>query len=101
MALQLPSGLNVADAVGWFLSGFFIFNSLILVCATLLPLAEFVVFALLEITFLCLFMGEFTGVQNWSKAGGYFGVFTAAAGGHCLRLAHHHTGTTGMQWLQG
>ncbi|CAI7844501.1 unnamed protein product, partial [Closterium sp. NIES-54] len=76
-------GTDVSEALGWFLSGFFIFNSYMTVCALMTNHAVLLVFGLLEVTLMLLFIGNFNhqhAVQGWIKAGGFFGLFTAIAG---------------------
>ncbi|CAI7895002.1 unnamed protein product [Closterium sp. NIES-53] len=78
-----PGGTDVSEALGWFLSGFFIFNSYMTVCALMTNHAVLLVFGLLEVTLMLLFIGNFNhqhAVQGWIKAGGFFGLFTAIAG---------------------
>ncbi|CAI5506121.1 unnamed protein product [Closterium sp. Naga37s-1] len=73
---------DVSEALGWFLSGFFIFNSYMTVCALMASHAVLLVFSLLEITLMLLFIGNFSNQhpgEGWIKAGGYFGLFTAIA----------------------
>jgi succinate-acetate transporter protein len=75
----IPATFNVGDALGWFCAGFFIITFYLAVCSLLVDIAVIVVLWLLVITFLCLFIGNFSGNGNWVKAAGYFGIFTAAA----------------------
>ncbi|CAI7803009.1 unnamed protein product [Closterium sp. NIES-53] len=75
---------DISEALGWFLSGFFIFNSYMTICALMASQAVLLVFVLLELTLLCLFIGNFKGQKpgdsgSWITAGGYLGIFTAAA----------------------
>jgi len=78
-----PTGLD--KALGWFLLGFAIFNSYMLLWSTRLNGAVFTVFLTLEITEILLFAGFFVAGAGGSagsgliKAGGYAGVVTAAA----------------------
>ncbi|CAI5535834.1 unnamed protein product [Closterium sp. Naga37s-1] len=75
-------GTDVSEALGWFLSGFFIFNSYMTVCALMTNHAVLLVFGLLEVTLMLLFIGNFNhqhAGQGWVKAGGFFGLFTAIA----------------------
>ena len=77
------SGLD--EALGWFLLGFAIFNTYMLLWSTRVNCAVFAVFLLLEIIEIVLFIGFFVaGGGNSSgadiiKAGGYIGVITAVA----------------------
>lgn len=76
------SGLN--KDLGWFLLGFAIFNSYMLLWSTRVNRAVFCVFLALEMTEIILFIGFFmTGAGKsmgvtWIKTGGYVGVVTAA-----------------------
>ncbi|GJP63550.1 hypothetical protein CLOP_g20614 [Closterium sp. NIES-67] len=75
---------DISEALGWFLSGFFIFNSYMTICALMASQAVLLVFVLLELTLLCLFIGNFKGQKagdsgSWVTAGGYLGILTAAA----------------------
>ncbi|HEY6315565.1 MAG TPA: acetate uptake transporter [Streptosporangiaceae bacterium] len=78
-----PTGLD--KGLGWFLLGFAIFNSYMLLWSTRLTGAVFTVFLTLEITEILLFVGFFVAGAGGSagadliKAGGYAGVVTAAA----------------------
>lgn len=84
LAGLVPPTVDVTEALGWFLSGFFIFNSYMTVCALMVNHAVLLVFALLEVTLLLLFVGNFCDQhagesRSWVKAGGCFGLFTAIA----------------------
>jgi uncharacterized protein len=75
---KLGTGLNVDDSLGWFLLGFTIFNSYMLLISALVNKAVFSVFLTLEITEILLvigFMGPNTDMIKW---GGYVGIVTAA-----------------------
>ncbi|CAI5460591.1 unnamed protein product [Closterium sp. Yama58-4] len=87
---------DISEALGWFLSGFFIFNSYMTICALMASQAVLLVFVLLELTLLCLFIGNFKGQKpgdsgSWITAGGYLGIFTAVAGTQRHRGARRST----------
>ncbi|CAI5493886.1 unnamed protein product [Closterium sp. Naga37s-1] len=71
----------VASALGWYLSGFMIFNTYMFLATLLMPKTVCITFFFLEITFVLLVIANFTpSNKNWNKAGGYVGVVTAIAG---------------------
>lgn len=63
--------------LGWILLAFAIFNAYMLLMATQVNLAVFLVFLTLELTEIVLFIGNFAGNTTVVKAGGYIGVITA------------------------
>ena len=63
--------------LGWILLAFAIFNSYMLLMATQVNLAVFLVFLTLELTEIFLFIGNFTSSAGLSQVGGYLGVITA------------------------
>jgi len=75
------TGLN--KDLGWFLLGFAIFNTYMLLWSTRVNLAVFAVFLTLEITEIILFIGFFmagagqSGGADVIKIGGYAGIVTA------------------------
>jgi succinate-acetate transporter protein len=75
-------GVAVADipvAVGVFLLGWTIFTAYMTVAACRVSGAVLLVFVLLTITFVLLTIGAFQSQVNMTKAGGWFGIATAAA----------------------
>lgn len=70
----------LASAIGFFLIGWFIFTFLLLLCTVRSTVAFFGLFLTLDITFLLLACGEFTGHVGVTKAGGWMGVITAFFG---------------------
>jgi succinate-acetate transporter protein len=90
-----PGGFQIADtyaeegvnaenyALGYFLAGWFIFNTMLLICTLKSTVAFFLLFFFLDLAFLFLFLahlypsaeGEIHVPLN--KAGGYFGLFSA------------------------
>lgn len=80
------SGANdFNNAFGYFLAGWFIFTTILLFCTLRSTVAFFFLFFVLDLAFLCLFLGHLyasdAGVTNAPliKAGGYFGMFAAFA----------------------
>jgi succinate-acetate transporter protein len=71
-------GLTDPIAFGSFLLGWTIFTFYMLVASTRVSGVIFGVFALLEITFVLLTIGAFESSTGLAKAGGWFGVATAA-----------------------
>jgi len=63
--------------LGWILVAFAIFNTYMLLMATQVNLAVFLVFLTLELTEIVLAVGNFTTSVTISQAGGYLGVLTA------------------------
>lgn len=84
LAHALPATLNVNNALGWFVVGFAIFNTYMLMWSSRLSKAIFAVFATLEATEIVLFIGYFLSGSGNSAGttiihvGGYLGVLTAA-----------------------
>ncbi|ATZ45736.1 hypothetical protein BCIN_01g04600 [Botrytis cinerea B05.10] len=78
------SGVNdFNNAFGFFLMGWFIFTTILLLCTLRSTVAFFLLFFFLDLAFLCLGVGHLrasaTGValSGAIKAGGYFGIFAA------------------------
>ncbi|KAK6614401.1 GPR/FUN34 family protein (GPR1/FUN34/yaaH family protein) [Botrytis cinerea] len=78
------SGVNdFNNAFGFFLMGWFIFTTILLLCTLRSTVAFFLLFFFLDLAFLCLGIGHLrasaTGValSGAIKAGGYFGIFAA------------------------
>ena len=63
--------------LGWILLAFAIFNTYMLLMATQVNLAVFLVFLTLELTEIFLAIGNFTSSIGLSQFGGYLGVLTA------------------------
>jgi uncharacterized protein len=63
--------------VGWILLAFAIFNTYMMIFATQLNVAVFLVFLTLELTEIFLFIGILSATSGMVKAGGYIGVVTA------------------------
>src|SRR5436190_2507165 len=75
---KLGEGLNVDDSLGWFLLGFAIFNTYMMLIAALVNKAVFGVFLTLEITEILLTIGFMQPDTDFIKWGGYLGIVTAA-----------------------
>jgi uncharacterized protein len=69
-----PAG---AKDVGWILLAFAIFNTYMLIFASQLTVAVFLVFLTLELTEIFLFIGVLGGSSGMVKAGGVIGIITA------------------------
>lgn len=70
------------NAFGFFLAGWFIFTTILLLCTLRSTIAFFLLFFFLDLAFLFLFLGYLyaghtTLNSNLIKAGGYFGLFAA------------------------
>jgi succinate-acetate transporter protein len=95
--LLTPGGFDIAGAystsgrdtfeyaVGFFLFGWFIFTTLLLVCTLRSTIAFFLIFFFLDLAFLLLAIGYIRGPTSTSvnvgciKAGGVFGLLSAFA----------------------
>ncbi|PWN48283.1 putative FUN34-transmembrane protein [Violaceomyces palustris] len=76
-----PNGVpetQMADALGIYLSAWFIFTFIMLVASFRSSIGLVTLFFFLDITFLLLFIAEFGGNANVKTAGGAFGILTAA-----------------------
>jgi uncharacterized protein len=73
---------NLTNALAWFLFSFAVFNTYMMLWATRVNGAVFLVFLTLEITEILLVIGFFNlshgGTEWWLHAGGWAGVVTAA-----------------------
>ncbi|CCH42689.1 putative membrane protein [Wickerhamomyces ciferrii] len=69
--------IELRNAISFFLLGWTIFTFMLLLCTLKSTVAFFSLFFFLEITFLLLTIGDFTGKTGVSRAGGVFGVITA------------------------
>lgn len=70
------------NAFGFFLAGWFIFTTILLICTLRSTVAFFLLFFFLDLAFLFLFLGYlYAGHTTLNKhliqAGGYFGLFAA------------------------
>jgi uncharacterized protein len=78
--LVAPHATSAAAAdhdLGWILLAFAVFNTYMMILATQVNMAVFLVFLTLEVTEIILFIGNFTITTSTVKAGGYVGVLTA------------------------
>lgn len=71
---------QLANAIGFYLIGWAIFTFILLLATMKSTVAFFLLFLFLEVTFLLLAGGEFTGKSSVTKAGGVIGVITAFLG---------------------
>jgi uncharacterized protein len=69
---------QVDNDLGWILLAFAIFNAYMLLWATQVNMAVFLVFLTLQATEIVLFIGNFASSENTIKIGGYVGILTAA-----------------------
>jgi succinate-acetate transporter protein len=81
-AAKTPAGLAatltaVNHDKGWILLTFAIFNTYMLILATQINMAVFLVFLTLELTEIILFIGNFANNSGTIKFGGYVGLLTA------------------------
>lgn len=74
----------LANALGFFLSGWCVFTFLMLMCTLKSTWGLFLLLFFLEITFLLLTIGAFISSTNVSKAGGYFGILSSVCGWYSL-----------------
>jgi succinate-acetate transporter protein len=77
------AGANLPNAVAWFLLGFAIFNTYMLLWSTQVSVAVFLVFLTLEATEILLVIGNFDAAHGnanngWTHLGGWVGIATAA-----------------------
>ncbi|PMD24467.1 hypothetical protein NA56DRAFT_643039 [Hyaloscypha hepaticicola] len=84
IAAYTPSSTNTAgandfnNAFGFFLAGWFIFTTILLICTLRSTVAFFMLFFTLDLAFLFLFLGHlYAGNQKLLSAGGYFGLLAA------------------------
>jgi succinate-acetate transporter protein len=72
-------GTTLDNALGFFLAGWFIFTTILLLCTLRSTLAFFLLFFFLDIAFLLLTIAKFqpANATQINAAGGYFGLFAA------------------------
>lgn len=68
---------ELSDAVSFFLLGWTLFTFMMMLCTLKSTVAFFSLFFFLEITFLLLTIGDFTGKIGVTKAAGVMGILTA------------------------
>jgi succinate-acetate transporter protein len=93
-AYAAASGKDLA----WILLAFAIFNTYMLLWASQVNLAVFLVFLTLELTEIVLFIGGFSGNVTISKVGGIIGIITALVAWY-TSAAGVGAGVTGRQIL--
>jgi succinate-acetate transporter protein len=74
-----PTALELNNDLGWIAVAFVIFNTYMLLWSLFVSRAVFLVFLTLQVTFILLAIGNFSGHVGIVKAGGIAGVVTAAA----------------------
>jgi succinate-acetate transporter protein len=74
---------ELKTAIAYYLFGWFIFTFLMLICTFRASVAFIFLFFTLDLAFLFLAIGEYTGNAACGKAGGYFGLFAAFAAWYC------------------
>ncbi|PWN88451.1 putative FUN34-transmembrane protein [Acaromyces ingoldii] len=72
------AGAMMSQAVGLYLAAWFIFTFILLLASFRSSLGLVLLFFFLDLTFLLLFIAEFTANAKVQKAGGGFGIVTAA-----------------------
>ena len=75
---KIPTA-NAGDAVGLYLIAWGIFTTYMLVASLRVSAAVALVFLLLAVTFFLLGIGDSSGTESITKAGGWFGIATAIA----------------------
>ena len=73
------NGTTLDAALGFYLAGWFIFTTMLLICTLKSTVAFFLLFFFLDLAFLLLMIGKFRLAQadTINAAGGYFGLFAA------------------------
>jgi succinate-acetate transporter protein len=96
-ALLVPPAAQDKD-VAWILLAFAIFNTYMLLWASQVNTAVFMVFLTLELTEIVLFIGGFANNAGIGKVGGYIGIITALVAWY-TSAAGVGVGVTGKQIL--
>jgi uncharacterized protein len=69
---------ELETALGFYLAGWFVFTTLLLICTLRSTVAFFLLFFFLDLAFLFLMVGKFRLTNTaLTTAGGYFGLFAA------------------------
>jgi uncharacterized protein len=78
-AYTANNGTTLSSAVGFYLAGWYIFTTLLLLCTLRSTVAFFLLFFFLDLAFLFLMIANFQPNQatQLTTAGGYFGLFAA------------------------
>lgn len=74
----------LANALGFFLTGWTVFTFLMLMCTLKSTWGLFLLLFFLELTFLMLTIGTFISNEHVTKAGGYFGILSSMCGFYSL-----------------
>lgn len=75
---EADGGTTFDTAFGFFLIGWFIFTTVLLICTLRSTVAFFMLFFTLDMAFLLLAIGKFyPETTSITKGGGYFGLFAA------------------------
>ncbi|KAJ1823021.1 hypothetical protein LPJ56_000359 [Coemansia sp. RSA 2599] len=93
-ALEAAGGNVKAHAVGIFLLGWVIMTFILFLATLRTNLGLCLLFAFLDITFILLCAGDWTGKGHVTKAGGYFGLFTALIAWYIAAsdlIGHHNS----------
>ncbi|KAJ1722501.1 hypothetical protein LPJ53_003099 [Coemansia erecta] len=93
-ALAAAGGNVKAHAVGIFLLGWVIMTFILFLATLRSNLGLCLLFAFLDITFILLCAGDWTGKGHVTKAGGYFGLFTALIAWYIAAsdlIGHHNS----------
>jgi succinate-acetate transporter protein len=90
---------DVQISLGWFLLGFAIFNTYMMIWATRINAAVFGVFLTLEITEILLFLGFFNANTSLIQAGGYMGIITAAVAWYTSAADVINAMSPGTAWV--
>lgn len=78
-AYTANKGTTLDTALGFYLAGWFIFTTILLICTLRSTVAFFLLFFFLDLAFLLLTIGKFrtANAAKINAAGGYFGLFAA------------------------
>lgn len=90
---------DVQISLGWFLLGFAIFNTYMMIWATRINVAVFGVFLTLEVTEILLFLGFFNANTSLIQAGGYMGIITAAVAWYTSAADVINAMSPGTAWV--
>jgi len=73
----------IHNALGFYLFGWFIFTTLMLICVLRTHFAFIILFFTLDMAFLFLAIGEMLAMTSCIRAGGYFGLLAAFTAWYC------------------
>ena len=79
IAAYPTTGTTLDSALGFYLAGWFIFTTILLMCTLRSTVAFFLLFFFLDLAFLLLTIAKFSSgnADTINTAGGYFGLFAA------------------------